>query len=438
MADLIGTDETWGAVRGKLNGLARRGGIRIAVLGDSISENNHNTPLTGTQSNAKGYMAQAAAFSRGVIYFGPELNFGVGGDTAAGILARTGASSLAALIAARPDRVHLLIGTNDINQGVAKETVWSNIVQILDILNSSGIPVDVTPVLPRTYNMTATKRDQWGWLKAKIYAERFNRSTALYGVTNMDEAIVDRASATGDPIANTLGDGLHPVDYGAILLGYRLWNDYYAKLYPYVPRQPATSQADVFSTTNNIYGSINPYPVPTGTGGTAGTGASGSVATGYTLARTSGATLTLTGTMTSVADPSGVAQDIAVGRSGAGASAEAGALSLTTSPVAHSIFPAGQKFYAEADIELINPVGIQNVQLILSPTGGTPAVALVGPSSANDREIAARKVLTTPYAVVATPGGENLGLTLKISVDCSVVPSGTVRVRSITIRALPN
>jgi len=62
-------------------------------------------------------------------------NRGIGGDTTAGVLARLQVS----VLDLQPDVVVLMIGTNDVNGGVAEETILQNYESILDTIKS-GIP----------------------------------------------------------------------------------------------------------------------------------------------------------------------------------------------------------------------------------------------------------------------------------------------------------
>ena len=62
-------------------------------------------------------------------------NRGIGGDTTSGVLARLQVS----VLDLHPDVVVLMIGTNDVNGGVAEETILQNYESILDTIKS-GIP----------------------------------------------------------------------------------------------------------------------------------------------------------------------------------------------------------------------------------------------------------------------------------------------------------
>lgn len=411
----------------------------IAVLGDSISNQNHNTPFTGLQARSIGFMAQARALAMGRFNFTPDLNFGVGGDTAALILARTGPASLASLVARRPARICLLIGTNDLGQDVAKTTVWANIVTILDYLNSNGIPVDIVPILPRTNSITTARRNGALWINQKMLAERTNRLQRLYAVLPLQEAIIDRASATGDAVTGAILDGLHPAMYGAALMG-QVAASYYSTMFSEIPFLGGLSQVDIYDATNNPLGAINSNIVMIGTGGTAGTGATGNVATAFTAQRASGSALTLTCSKTTLTDTNGGAvQDIVIGGTG-GVAFEAGSLSggsAITVPVGLSV---GQKIYAEADVETIGMSStFKGVSLTCNSSISGEANDLRTSSTAGERDLsAARRLLRTVPITITTPGTETVSLQLNFAADCSgSAPSGTIRVRSMVLRVLP-
>ena len=76
----------------------------------------------------------------------PVRQRGIDGDTSAGVLAR-----LAPIAAAKPGRVFLLIGTNDLFFGVSEERIVANINEIVDRIHGASpeTEVFVQSVLPR-------------------------------------------------------------------------------------------------------------------------------------------------------------------------------------------------------------------------------------------------------------------------------------------------
>ncbi len=73
-------------------------------------------------------------------------NRGIGGDTTVGVLER-----LHQVASGQPDKVFLLIGTNDLFIGVPEEEIAANVGRIIDSIRSSSPPTEVylQSVLPR-------------------------------------------------------------------------------------------------------------------------------------------------------------------------------------------------------------------------------------------------------------------------------------------------
>lgn len=405
----------------------------VATLGDSITAQNHDVPLTGTASLAKGWMAQAHAFGMRAWRYGPEYNFGVPGDTTAGVLARTGATSLDALIALRPDRCAVEIGINDVNNGVARATILTNLRTIWDRLNDAGIAVDAMLITPRSDTTTdAAKRAATNWLNAKIIEEQTRRPPGLFGVLALSEVVTARDNSLQNPVSLYTSDGVHPIEYGAMLLGKRA-AEYYNAIYPAVQPSPVWSRAQLHDATNNPMGAINSYPIPTGTTGSFGAGASGVGPTGYTLYRYSGTVLTLVGAMTALTDPSGgYAFDITLSASGTGGSNEMFRLGNGSSFTIPSTIPAGSKVRLIADIECINVANVTNIRI-----NSLRGQGLGGTGVAGDRVLAnSRRIIETPAYTVVTPGTDTMTAWIDGYCDCSGAgPSGTVRVRSLLLQA---
>ena len=403
----------------------------VATLGDSITAQNHDTPLTGLNSYAKGWMSQAHAFGRRAWTYGPEYNFGVAGDTTAGVLARTGATSLDALIALRPDRCAVEIGINDVNNGVARTTILANLRMIWDRLNDAGIAVDAMLITPRSDTTTdAAKRAATNWLNAKIIEEQTRRPPGLFGVLALSEAVTARDSSLQNPVSLYTVDGVHPIEYGAMLLGRRA-AEYYNTIYPAVQASPVWSRSQTYDATNNPLGAINSYPIPTGTTGNLGAGASGVVPAGYTLYRSSGTVLTLAGAMTALTDPTGgYAFAVTLGASGVGGSSEVFRISNGSAFTIPATIPAGSKVRLIADIECIDVANVSNIRV-----NSVKCQGLAGSGATGDRVLAnSRRIIETPAFVVVTPGVDTINAYIDGYCDCSGAgPSGMVVVRSLAL-----
>ncbi|MEJ6787977.1 GDSL-type esterase/lipase family protein [Brevundimonas sp. BR2-1] len=116
-------------------GYAPLGGTGVAFVGDSITEG-----------------GDWAALFPGVAV----RNYGIGGDRSDGVLARAGQ-----VTAARPARIILMIGTNDLANGYTPETIAANVGQVL-ALWKTALPqtqIVVESVLPRQPEFDGRIRD---------------------------------------------------------------------------------------------------------------------------------------------------------------------------------------------------------------------------------------------------------------------------------------
>jgi hypothetical protein len=82
----------------------------------------------------------------------PVRNRGIGGDTSAGVLART-----AAIARAKPAKVFLMIGTNDLFVGASPQEIAANVAAILARIarESAGTQLYLQSVLPRAASYRA-------------------------------------------------------------------------------------------------------------------------------------------------------------------------------------------------------------------------------------------------------------------------------------------
>jgi len=408
---------------------------KIAIFGDSITAQNTSTNAQSNQ--ARGYMVQAHALSMNRFYYDSTLNFGVAGDTVQDMIDR-----ISDVVASDPARVIFLGGTNDLSGGDDAPTIFTKIQSVLDTLNDAGIPVDIIPVLPRTYNMDATKRKVLNHLNHLILNEVGSRNPNFYGVIPANIPLIDKNSSTGDTITGGFfpeadGKFLHPMDYGATLMG-QVISSYYSVLFPTQPIY-FNNQADAYDATYNPYGYINLNPFMTGTSGTAGTGVTGSVATNYTIERNSGSTFTATASKgTDSAPQNGVTQIITLGASGTGVDGENIRMKQTHFDFNFSVFTAGDKFVLEIDVEQANLTNVKNISALIS-SGTTSTWYGLSPSGiTGDRTVASCRRLIKTHAFTLSSSAETVDVFLNIQADCSgTAPSGTITIRSFSVRKIP-
>lgn len=136
----------------------------------------------------------------------PVRNFGVAGDDSAGVLAR-----LEPVTAGRPAKVFVMIGTNDLTEGVAEETIGSNVQEIVARIAaaSPGTEIFVQSVLPRA------RRD-----RARVASLNRRLRSAVVGAAvwiDLHPHFVDDDGSIRDTYSD---DDLHLRDEG-----YEAWRD---------------------------------------------------------------------------------------------------------------------------------------------------------------------------------------------------------------------
>ena len=174
--------------------------MRYVALGDSYT--------IGTA------VARAEAFPEQLVQILPELgldlvaNLGVNGYTTADLIR----DELPALHAAAPDLVTLLIGVNDVVQGIPSATYEANVVHILDALQARLPPDRIVTVAIPDYTATPAGAD-YGDPDDQhdaIVAENaiMARLARARGIAFVD--IFDVSMRATEDRALVADDGLHP------------------------------------------------------------------------------------------------------------------------------------------------------------------------------------------------------------------------------------
>ena len=135
-------------------------------------------------------------------------NRGVGGDTSAGVLAR-----LDQVTRGQPEKVFLLIGTNDLFLGASEDEIVANIEEILDRLKQESPDTEVylQSVLPRA----ASYRSRVEALNARLAEVAGERGCAW----------VDLYSHFVDPNTGAIREELSNDSLHLLGPGYVLWRD---------------------------------------------------------------------------------------------------------------------------------------------------------------------------------------------------------------------
>lgn len=118
---------------------SRVGGTAVTLCGDSITVGAGTVPGSGTD-----YATRLRAYLGGLLSIARTVNAGVTGNTSAQLLAR-----MDAIIAAKPEVLFVLIGTNDVGVGVPLATYQANIAAIKAKADAAGLPILFGEIPPR-------------------------------------------------------------------------------------------------------------------------------------------------------------------------------------------------------------------------------------------------------------------------------------------------
>lgn len=204
---------------------------RIALLGDSITDNNSSLSTEGTPwLSAGGYFTWANLILGhrfeivGPSYADPE--FGASGATAGGIA--TDGTTLPAVAASSADSVFVLIGTNDCSTATVYTTITANLQIIFDAIRATGKRLIVATLLPRATADMSTARH--------LILRQVNTWIATYAIANRGVILIDWFPTLVDPLTGNanqiyLTDGTHPNTTGASKIG-RFLADILGPLFP--------------------------------------------------------------------------------------------------------------------------------------------------------------------------------------------------------------
>lgn len=245
---------------------------KLAVLGDSISEDTRVYQETGTTKRHRGlgYLNHACAYDNQRMQFDRLVDiFGVSGDNTREIYGRVGEVGKS-----RAKNVVLLGGANDIGGGLDTSETIENLAKIarylIEVLDRKVILCEVLP------QGSLSEADQ-----AKIVA--INTQLALLASSNKDIVLAtpydDMADVNDDPVTNMLADTKHPTEYGASFVGKAI----------------AAAIAEIYGpapTPDWVTGNLLPNGTFAGTGGSKSGGALGTVANSCTLVGDVGMTCT--------------------------------------------------------------------------------------------------------------------------------------------------
>jgi lysophospholipase L1-like esterase len=357
---------------------ASRGALKIAMIGDSITDQNSRNirPPTANPSRAwftDGFMTWARAKTRQRIIADPDGDFGVSGNTIGQMLARVGD-----VIAYRPSHCIVLGGTNDFPATSYEQSRldWENLIGALQGANICPI---IMPPPPSTGILTdANTRKQSRFTNHIREYSRNNRGQ--YYVDYLSR-VTDQTNALSPALANMLkADGTHP----AALCAYNMGDELATLLNAISPEYQSdfSSAVDYYHATDNpggnlLYSGTTNRGLLAGTGGTqtadGGLTYAGALAAGWTFIRSGSSTCTVTLTKedprTDSERASGARQLIEIAASSGGDADEVYNLRIVP-PIAD--IAIGDTVYAEVGIEIINaPSNMWALELYLVETRPT-------------------------------------------------------------------
>lgn len=256
-----------------VQGALARAGHRLVALGDSITISGDTPQGTNNYVQANDSIWQTVAvLSGGAIQF--VRNAGVGGNTAAQMLARFDAD----VTPYAPTMVGLMSGTNDFTFGVSDAQYRATMAALVAKIRGIG----ATPVL-----LTSPPVNSFGAAdRAKVIRNGrwLTRYAAQHGIVCVDAfaLMVDPASSGAYRAGFDQGDGTHPSVASRVLIGRAVWAAL-APLLPPVGGVLASCQLDPTNLVSNglfLAGSSGGFPTGwiASDSPTSGTGANSIVA----------------------------------------------------------------------------------------------------------------------------------------------------------------
>lgn len=402
---------------------------RVAVMGDSQDLDAIFNGATNKAWNSWGHAAELRIQTGHRFHMNLADVVAVSGHKSADVLATQVPLVLA--MNPRPDLVLLKVGTNDLPT-VPVATTTANIAQIFDTLNSYGIPVLVTTVIPRgTGSMfTADVRKSHAHLNRWLWQQARDTTRRVYFADPTPDML---DYSTGSGVTALYWDHVHTNSRG----GYQMAKAAAAvvnNLFPPVQWLPAYI-ADTYDATYNPSGNLVTNGMLTGTAGTLTNGAAGTAPTSWTLTRSNAAgTTTVTGSLDTLAGYTNLNRCVLT----LGGTGDGTIVSLTQSLNAAN-FAVGDQIYAVCayDVESV-PAGVSPLTLNFSFVNSTPATVTYKDGNATDAMgpmapvTMSERILVTPTATLTT-GFTSPTITLSCIGITGTSPSAAIKIRQVGV-----
>lgn len=197
----------------------------IALIGDSLTDNNYSNAGNLQAYSSRGYWTWAAMLLGQRVTLVNES--GVGGNKSGDVLTRLQSD----MLDYAPRWGLVMVGVNDLLGGLSASAIAANLQQIYTRMRGAGITPIACTVTPATYS--APQIEQWTILNAWIV----DYCRANGWMLCLDAAAAIMSSTDGAPVSGATDDGIHHVTVGAVPTGRALFD----LLDPLVPRIPPTS-----------------------------------------------------------------------------------------------------------------------------------------------------------------------------------------------------
>lgn len=282
---------------------------RVAVVGNSFGEHGKNNSDTRLQYTSVGPQHWTSVLGGARCVFPMEYNFAVSGAKSDAIIAGQLSAAMAtdAAVVLCPN---MTINDHRGSSGGATNLPWATTKANIDTLvaacraagkhliigNDPGIGTSAITGQRYSSDELAMRN------KTNRYLASLN-GTPRVTVLDLDALVSLRASSLGDVNAIYSRDALHLNQLGWLVASRDLIVPEMARLLPARSILPA-SNSDKWSI-DNPQGCLNPNPMLTNTGGTSGAGGgtvNGTIAQGSTIGMSSGAGVTVTGSIVQVGD----------------------------------------------------------------------------------------------------------------------------------------
>lgn len=198
-------------------------GARLIAVGDSITASDSSGSEfsgTGRYANMDSWFTRACALSGQRLRW--DGNAAISGQTSTQQLA----SFQAQVIDRSPDYAVLMVGSNDVNQGISIAQTRTNLTAMMDQARSAGIGLILCSLLPRSSHDPTRIAGLNVWLR-----DQAARRGAIW--VDFFSLLID--PATGDPLAGMTRDGTHPTAAARVLMAQEFIDTVLPHITPWTP-----------------------------------------------------------------------------------------------------------------------------------------------------------------------------------------------------------